>query len=143
MLDLLCDEPQVSQPAFKVVETRADTDFPAYTQPRATWKSLALARIEEWDSDPSIFEEDDTPHPSSRTVQIALRLADWMDKLGAPVPTRIVPDVYGGIVFELDAADRFVSLHVHPDEDLEYRLFDKSRLVQHEHFKLPAQLRVG
>jgi hypothetical protein len=125
-------------PVRKAVKTRVDTESPAALHAqreeryREAWQNVIDNKLIEWGSDPSQLDEEGTKTPSLETIQLAIQLAKALSRQGCAAPTRIVPDVRGAIVFEIQGKDIFESVHVQPDGNLEHRLFENHRLVHRE-----------
>lgn len=91
-----------------------------------------------WGLDPGDLDEEGTTPPSRETIARAIQLASVLSRQGSRAPTRVVPDVRGAIVFELERNNLFESLHVHPDGSIEHRAFENHRLVLREFGKLES-----
>lgn len=99
---------------------------------RAAWQDLVNNTLIEWGRDPDQFDEEGIQPPAKETIRRAIRFAGLLDKADLTVPTRIVPDVRGGIVFEYPGNDAFVSFHIQLGRDIELRIFKNHQLIGRE-----------
>ena len=133
--------PIVSPPVTKPVKTRVDTKLAMMSNPlgedqyQQEW-DLIETKLIEWGRDPSQLDEEGTTTPSVDTIQLAIETASRLSRDCDPAPTRVVPDVHGAIVFELQGRNTFESLHVQPDGRIEHRFFRDHRLQRQEHWVL-------
>ena len=67
---------------------------------RREWDDIIDRTLVEWGRDPTALEEDELIPPTLESVQLATRVARVFRDVGAPPPTRVVPDGDGGIVLE-------------------------------------------
>ena len=134
--------PIISSPIAGSVETRLDSESPTISnlrdkeQFRKDWQAAIDTKLIEWGRDPSQLDEEGATTPSVDTIQLAIQLASELSRQASRPPTRVVPDVHGGIVFELQVGNSFESVHVYPDRSIEYRLFVNHRLELRETWAL-------
>jgi hypothetical protein len=122
----------ISDPLPQAVATHAATESPVTRDSRQQWQRLINYRLIEWRYNPSLLDEEGTVTPSKDTIQFAIDLATQMSETGMAAPTRIVPDVNGGIVFERKGKDHFESLRISAHGSVEHRVFENCRLVYRE-----------
>ena len=133
--------PAISSPITEPVKTCVDTESPAMSirqgeeQYQQEW-DLIETKLIEWGRDPSQLDEEGTTTPSGDTIQLAIETASRMSRDRDPAPTRVVPDVHGAIVFELQGGNTFESVHVQPDGRIEHRFFVDHRLQLQKLFPL-------
>ena len=102
---------------------------------REKWQDFIDHRLIEWGWNPSQFDGEGIEPPSRETIGRAIKVAQALSKASrAAAPTRVVPDAHGGIVFERQVEDVFETVRISADGDIEYCVFDKSRLVHHEYW---------
>jgi hypothetical protein len=124
--------PHFSGDVREAVSTSADQGAPVTRQSRQEWQKLIENRLVEWRCNPSQLDEEGTVTLSRATIQLAIDLASQMSKDGLLAPTRIVPDVNGGMVFERQRKDLFETLRISADGSVEHRVFENCRLVHRE-----------
>lgn len=105
---------------------------------RATWDKLIDHSLIEWGRDPSQIDDGESPTPSRKTIQTAFQLAVVLRDAEWSVPTRIVPDVHAGIVFERVGKSIFESIHIFANGEIEYRRFKNGHLERREPWAFEA-----
>jgi hypothetical protein len=127
----------------RAVTTRADSESPMTcdSQDRENlleaWDDVERTLIE-WGLHPNDLDEEGITPPSQETISRACQLRTFLARQAFPPPTRVVPDVRGAVVFELQRYNSFESLHVHPDASIEHRVFQNHRLVCREIWNLES-----
>ena len=122
-----------------IMQTRVDCELAVSTRrddanfgDQQRWQRFIDEQLIEWGRNPSELEEEGTELPSKKTLQLAIRLASVLSARGQTAPTRVVPDVDGGIVFELQHRPFFETFSISSDGDLEYTAFKDCHIVLQE-----------
>ncbi|MBI3467595.1 MAG: hypothetical protein HY000_31685 [Planctomycetes bacterium] len=97
---------------------------------RERWQQLIDDPLIEWGRDPQRLADAEITPPSRDTVRLACQLAQILGNFGEAPPNRVVPTVDGGIVFEWHHGNLFKAIEVTPEEQIEYRKFVNSRLIE-------------
>jgi len=64
------------------------------------WNAIVDRPLIEWGLNPSFTDEDGLEFPSKKACASAVELAAYLRDDGGPLPTGVIPDGEGGIVFE-------------------------------------------
>ena len=138
MPDMLHElRPSIIPPEREAVETGADTKSSLTThqqgeeQFREQWDLIDLKLIE-WGCNLSRFDEEGIVPPSRQAIRRAIEVAQELSNALAPAPMRVVPDAYGGIVFERRDRDLFETIRIGADECVEHCAFCNWELVMRE-----------
>jgi hypothetical protein len=100
---------------------------------RKAWNDVVDYKLIEWGRDPGLLDEDELIPPSSRAIDVAIRLARHLrDQGSAPPPTRVAPDGDGGIIFERWVNGSSESFEISDGGEVEYVLFHNGRVVIRE-----------
>lgn len=67
---------------------------------KALWSSIVDQPLIDWGLHPGNVDEDGLVSPAGEAIATAYGLVDFMRQEGEPVPTAVIPDGEGGIVFE-------------------------------------------
>lgn len=127
----------ISEQISQAVRTGVDAELPVTKEygrehgARQAWDAIDEQLIG-WGCDPHQLDEDGTQTPSGETIALAIQLATALARQGSAPPTRVVPDVRGGIVFELIRPGRMETIHVHADTRIEYRRIENQKVVARE-----------
>ncbi len=127
----------ISEPRNSAVSTGVDSNAPVTKEygrednRKQSWDAIE-AQLISWGCDPHQLDEGGTVTPSGDTIRQAIQFATDFARQSRPAPTRVVPDVRGGIVFELAGPNRLETIHVHADSRIEYRLIVNHRVVNRE-----------
>lgn len=97
---------------------------------RDTWQKLIDYQLIEWGWNPEQFADEGIDPPTRDTVQLAIGLAESLRDAGLAVPSSVVPDANGGIVFERREKDLAEVFHVWDDGTIEYQCFHGTRLIE-------------
>jgi hypothetical protein len=120
---------------MRAVETNADTSVgqmaPRYDAgENEAWGGLIDSTLIEWGRDPTLLEDDGFTPPSAETLRRACEIASVLRSLRFPAPTRIVPTGDGGISFQAEDGDAFISIEIAADGTVEYFRFSGAKLVE-------------
>jgi hypothetical protein len=64
------------------------------------WSSIIDGKLIEWGKTRSEFEVEDLVGPTNEAIGTAFRFVKYMRSNGWPLPTGVIPDGEGGVVFE-------------------------------------------
>jgi hypothetical protein len=95
----------------------------------AAWDRLTDLVIEWPLRCPENVDEDGIEWPSRSVLTLAYQLACNMRNSGVQVPSNIVPNGEGGVVFEWRAGPYYVKIEVDKDSSSEYLAFNSGTLV--------------
>ena len=93
------------------------------------WQSIIDEKLIEWSAFPGQFESEEFQVPAAVAIGLASDIAHSCWKQGVAAPTRVVPNGEGGVVFERIDGTTFEAIEIEADGQVEYRVFEKSRLV--------------
>jgi hypothetical protein len=102
------------------------------------WNDLIDHPLRDWLANSSQLDDEETVMPTKETIQLAIQLAGIMSKKGHAIPTRVVPDAHGGIVFERKEGPVFEAIRIAADGRVERSVFRDGRLVSREGLTIPA-----
>ena len=73
---------------------------------------------------------------SDKTIQLAIKLFQWLQDAGFSLPDSVVPDSSGGIVFERQEKDISETFHIWDDDIIDYCLFQGARIIERRDISL-------
>ena len=97
---------------------------------RQRWQEIIDRRLIEWGRDPSQLEDDDLEAPTTDTIVVAIRVAQFLCDERLPAPTNVVPDTDRGIVFERRQGPMFESVRIMHDGNIDVTRFENCHLVE-------------
>lgn len=111
------------------VETFA-TDAREVDAIKEGWERIINDRLVEWGRNPPAFDEDGLVPPTADVIRKACELATrYRDDANFVPALRVLPDGDGGIVFEWQFGEQFLSLEITPKEEPILNVFDNCQLV--------------
>lgn len=96
---------------------------------KSRWSQWIEGPLASWSHDPSQLEDDGLLAPSPATIRKASSVAVSLEAHGAPAPTRIVSTGDGGVAFQFERGNQFISIEVEPEGIVELLVFDNGRLT--------------
>jgi hypothetical protein len=93
------------------------------------WRQLIDHPLIDWWKDPEQLNDDGMVAPSRERIEQAIDIAMGFCDSGDAAPVRVVPDGYGGIVFEFRAGLNAASLRISDSGDVEFVVFESDALV--------------
>ena len=96
---------------------------------RGKWQNIIDNYLIEWGKNPSLLEDEDIEPPSSEIISFACLIAQSFRDKGLTAPMRVAPNGAGGIVFERWSGQKFESIEIHSNQEIELCCFKDSKLI--------------
>ncbi|MEX2315706.1 MAG: hypothetical protein WD669_01050 [Pirellulales bacterium] len=94
------------------------------------WNNIVDNKLIEWGSTRSEFEDDGLVGPSYEAIGTALKFVKKMRKESWPLPTGVIPDGEGGIVFENRRGDLYQRIEIDQNGRTGLATFRDCKLVE-------------
>jgi len=115
-------------PAVLTHEDALVTSSAAVKEYHEAWTRLIDGKLIEWGWNPQVFN-DEIEAPTRVALAQAGQLATWMRERNWQLPTGIIPDGEGGVVFENRQGPNYERLEVLSDGAIYYVAFEGSKLI--------------
>ena len=97
---------------------------------REGWRSIVDHVLIEWGRHPESIEDDGIEPPTGAAVAGASEVACRLRDEGMPLPVNVAPTGDGGIAFQYELSDLFVTIEVDVAGDVELRIFHDGRVIR-------------
>jgi predicted Zn-dependent protease len=118
-------------PAVLTHEDALVTSSTVARQYREAWTQLIDDKLIEWGWNPQVFD-DEINAPTRVALARAGQLASWMRRRNWKLPTGLIPDGEGGVVFENRQGSNYVRLEILNDGTVFFVAFKDCRLIQRD-----------
>jgi hypothetical protein len=98
----------------------------------AEWDAIVDHKLIEWGNDQSAFQDEGLIGPTNQAIQKAHALVSFMRSNDWPLPTGVVPDGEGGIVFENRHEPTYQRIEIEPTGKMCLVTFRNCHLVSRD-----------
>ncbi|HEX7377956.1 MAG TPA: hypothetical protein VF278_12625 [Pirellulales bacterium] len=98
---------------------------------REGWRRIVDDVLIEWGRNPETVEDDGIDAPTTIAIAGATGVVSRLRGAGMPVPTNVAPTGDGGIAFQYELTDTFLTIEIDLEGAVELRVYRDGDVIRH------------